>query len=172
MKFEDLATIDWDACESTADWTKLLNDLMGLAQAAAGSAQRDALADRLDEFADRSSSADLDVITRLDRVARRAARALRLQSIDASIGELEAASAEFRAVVKEFSAASIALQKEAALLRAQRLTEAVGSLTDTIASLKALSQTTAGEGDEKLVAAIAQAVSSAQLLRSLLERPG
>ena len=67
---------------------------------------------------------------------------------------------------------SIALQKEAALLRAQRLTEAVGSLTDTIASLKALSQTTAGEGDEKLVAAIAQAVSSAQLLRSLLERPG
>ena len=171
MKFEDLGSIDWDAFASTADWAKLLNDLMDLAQIATGNAQRDELADRLDEFADHSSSEDLDVITKLDRIARKCARALRMESIGESIKELQAASADFRLAVKEFSAAAAELKKEASLLRAEKFNAAVSSLTDAIASLKALSQATAGDDDEKLAAAIAQAVSSAQKLRGLLERP-
>lgn len=171
MKFDDLGSIDWDAFESTADWTKLLNDLMGLAQVASGNAQRDLLADRLDEFADHSSSEDLDVIAKLDRVARKCARALRMESIADSIKELQAASAEFNLAAKEFSAASAALKKEASQLRLEKFSAAVSSLTEAIASLKALSQATAGDNDEKLAAAIAQAVSSAQKLRGLLEKP-
>jgi hypothetical protein len=171
MKFEDLGSIDWDAFESTADWTKLLNDLIDLAQTATGSTQRDEIANRLDEFADHSSSEDLDIITKLDRVARKCARALRMESIGESVKELQTASADFRVTVKELSAATATLKKEALLLRAEKFNAAVSSLTGAIASLKALSQATAGDDDEKLAVAIAQAVSSAQKLRGLLERP-
>ena len=171
MKFDELESIDWDAFESTADWSKLLNDLLGLAPAATDSAQRDALADSLDAFADHSSSDELDVIIKLDRAARKAARALRLTSIQERVTALQAASDDFRAAMKEFSAASLALRKESSLLRLEKFNAAVSSLTDAIASLKALSQATADDGDGPLGAAIDQTVNSAQKLRNLLEKP-
>lgn len=171
MTFNDLASIAWEAPQSTADWTRLLNDLLGLTQAQASAAQRSELADCLDTFADRAHSDDLDLIIKLARSARRAARALRRQSIGDSLQELAAASADFDAAVVEFSAASAALKRETSLLRAEKLNAAVSSLTDTIGSLKTLSQFAASDGDEQLAAAIAQAMGSAQALRDLLEKP-
>lgn len=171
MNFNDLSSIDWESFSDTAQWAKQLDALLALVPQAGTPAQRGQLADALDAFATHSSSADFEIILRLDRVARRAARALRDADIDAALAELEAASGEFRAVAKEVGAVTASLQKEAALLRAERLRTAVTSLTDTIASLTAVSQSMADIDDPKLTTALSQAVASAQKLRSLIEQP-
>jgi len=172
VSFDDLASLDWDSFSTTAQWAKLLDALLALAPQARSSAQRGQLADALDAFADHSQSTDFELILKLDRVARRAARALREASIDAALAELEAASGEFKVIAKEIGAVTVSLQKEAALLRADRLRTAVTSLTDTIAALKAVSQSVGDSDDAKLTAALSQAVASAQKLRGLIEQAG
>jgi hypothetical protein len=171
MKLENLDSIDWDSLESTADWVKMLNDLLGLVESAQTPVQRDRLAKALDDFADHSSSDDLNTITKLDASARKTARALRKTDIAASVSDLAAASADFQTAVKEFSAGSANLKKEAAVLRAEKFTAAVTSLTDTIATLKSLSQVITSEDGDKVAAAIKGAAQSAQKLRSILEKP-
>lgn len=171
MTLEELKSIDWDALESTEDWVKRLNDLLGLVESAQASNKRDLLADTLDEFADRSTSEDLSTITKLDAAARKAARALRREDISARVSELGAASADFQAALKELGAASADLKKAAAKLRAEKITAAVNSLTDTIGSLKNLSQVLDTGERDKIAAAIKEAVQSAQKLRTLLEKP-
>jgi hypothetical protein len=171
MKLEELRAVDFDEPESTEDWVKLLNDLLGLAESAQAAGKGELLADALDEFADHSSSEDLATITKLDAAARRAARALRKADITARVNELAAASADFQAAVKEFDASTAGLKKEASKLRAERITAAVSSLTQTIGSLKNLSQAFESEDADKIAAAIKDAVQSAQKLRTLLEKP-
>jgi hypothetical protein len=177
MRLEDLDSIEWDELESTEDWVKMLNDLLGLVDGAQTPTKRDALAAALDEFADRSTSEDLSTITKLDAAARKAARALRKTDIAASVNELAAASADFRAALKELGATTAELKKEAAKLRSEKITAAVSSLTETIGSLKNLSQVLESEAADriaaadKVAAAIKKAVQSAQKLRTLLERP-
>ena len=171
MTLNDLDSIDFDELESTQDWVKMLNDLLGLAESAQASNKRELLADTLDQFADHSSSEDLGTITKLDAAARKAARALRRDDIAARIGELQAASADFQAAVKELDASTSGLKKEAAKLRAEKFTAAVSSLTDTIGSLKNLSQVLQTDDGDKIAAAIKDAVQSAQKLRTLLEKP-
>ena len=171
MKLEDLSSIDFDELESTEDWVKMLSSLLGLVESAQAADKRELLADKLDEFADHSSSDDLATITKLDTAARKAARALRRNDIAARIAELQAASADFQAAVKEFDAATAGLKKEAAKLRAETITAAVSSLTQTIGSLKNLSQAFQSEDADKIAAAIKDAVQSAQKLRTLLEKP-
>jgi hypothetical protein len=171
MNWEGLHAIDWDALESTEDWVKMLNALLGLVESADTAGKRDRLARALDDFADHSTSDDLHTITRLDAAARKAARALRRTDIAAGVAELTAASDEFRALVKELAAAGAAMKKEAARLRAQSITSAVSSLTEAIAALKNLSQVLSAEDGDRLPAAIKEAVNSAQKLRGLLERP-
>ena len=170
MTFDDLSSLDWESFSATAQWAKLLDALLALAPQAATAAQRDRLADALDAFADKSSSADFEIILKLDGVARRAARALRDTNIDGALSELESASGEFKAIAKEIGAVTASLQKETALLRAERLRTAVTSLTDTIASLKAVSQSMGDIDDPKLTTALSQAVASAQKLRGLIEQ--
>lgn len=169
MNLRDLAGIDWSAYETTTDWTRLLGDLLALVPLAASAAQRGELADRLDQFADHSSSDDLEAIKRLDRAARKAARALRLDDIAARVQDLQAASADYDDVAQAFGLASAALQKEASRLRAETAGAAVAALTQTIDSLKALQK--ASGDDARLAAAIAQAVASADQLRGLLVQP-
>jgi hypothetical protein len=171
MKLDDLSSIDWDERESTEDWVKTLNDLLGLVEAAQAADKRELLADTLDEFADHSTSDDLATITRLDAAARKAARALRKADIAARTSELAAASADFQAALKQLGVASAELQKEAAKLRAEKITSAISSLTDTIGSLKNLSQALTTEDGDKIAVAIKDAVQSAQRLRTLLEKP-
>ena len=172
MNWDTLDAIDWDAFEATEDWIKALNDLRGLIDSADTSQKRDLLAGKLDEFADHSRSEDLATIVKLDSSARRTARALRRASIDQSIAELAAASAEFQTAVKEFTAASETLKKEASFLRMEKFTQAVSSLTETISAVKSLTQVVKAEDDPKLAAAITRAVESAQKLRALLESSG
>lgn len=171
MRFNDLPGIDWDSYKTTLDWTKLLAELIALAETAKGVAasQRDTLSDALDEFANHSSSPDLDAIIKLDLIARKTARAMRIEDIETSISELQAASSEFRGVVRELGAATATLQKEASKLRAEKLVAAISSLTEAISSLKSLGQAVAQENDEKLSTAIQQTVLSAQRLRVRLE---
>lgn len=171
MKFDQLDALDFSDVEAIADWTKLLNDLLGLAQAGGTAAQLSLLADKLDEFADKSSSDDLDAITKLDRIARKSARAMRMQSATDRVNELKSTMSDFQDVVKELNIASAALRKEASTLRAERFTAAVTSLTDTISSLKKLAEAVTNEGDNDIAKALAQAMTSAQKLRALLERP-
>lgn len=170
MTFDDLSSLDWETFSGTAQWAKLLDTLLALAPQARTTVQRKQLADALDAFSDNSSSADFELILKLDRVARRAARALREADIDDAIAALEAASGEFKAITKEIGAVTASLQKEAAVLRAERLRTAVTSLTDTIASLKAVSQSIGDSDDSKLTTALSQAVASAQKLRGLFEQ--
>lgn len=172
MNFHDLSTLDWESVSSTEQWAKLLDTLLALAPQAGTKAQRDSLADTLDAFADHSSSADFEIIIRLDRVARRAARALRDENIDQALAELEASSGEFRAIAKEIGAVTATLQKETAVLRAERLRTAVTSLTDTIGALKAMSQSLGASEDARLTTALSQAMTSAQKLRGLIEQNG
>jgi hypothetical protein len=169
MNFDTLDGIDWDGLKSTEDWIKTLNDLRGLIDSADTPAKRDKLADKLDEFADHSTSDDLATIVKLDSSARKAARALRKANIADSVAELAAASSEFQSAVKEFNAASAALKKEASLLRAEKFTAAVSALTGTISAVKGLTQVVLDQDDPKLAAAITAAVNSAQKLRTLLE---
>jgi hypothetical protein len=169
MKWNALESIDWSEFASTADWVKLLNDLLALQESADTPQKRDLLADKLDEFADHSSSEDLATITKLDAAARKAARALRLADIEQSVKELAAAAADYQAAVKELTAASASLKKEAALLRLEKFGAATASLTETISSLKNLSQVVSANDEKKLAAAIDRAVKSAQELRSILE---
>ena len=171
MTLDDLKSIDWDELESTEDWVKMLNDLLGLVESAQASNKRELLADTLDEFADHSTSEDLSTITKLDAAARKAARALRKDDITARANELAAASGDFQAALKTLDAASADLNKAAARLRAEKITAAVSSLTDTIGSLKNLSQVLETEDGDKIAAAIKEAVQSAQKLRTLLEKP-
>jgi len=169
MNWSTLDSIDWSSVQTTADWVKTLNDLQGLIDSADSSDKRSRLAAKLDEFADNSSSDDLATIIKLDAAARKAARALRNDNITQRIDALAAASAEYQAVVKEFSAASAALKKEASVLRAEKLTQAVSSLTDTISALKTLSNVIDTQDELQLAAAITQASQSAQKLRELIE---
>ncbi len=171
MNWNSLDAIDWDDVETTADWIKILNDLRGLIDTADSGVKLKKLADKLDEFADHSVSEDLDTITKLDASARKAARALRMTDIAQRIQTLASASADYQAAVKEFSAASAGLKKEASLLRAEKFSASVTALTETISSLKNLSQVVSDEDDTKLVGAIDDAVKSAQKLRSILEKP-
>ena len=171
MKWEDLGAIDWSVPESTADWVKLLNELLELSKSADTSQKSSNLADALDSYADNSSSDDLSTITKLDASARKAARALRLADINQRIKDLEAASADYRATVKELDAATASLKKETRLLRAEKVTAAVGALTDTVLALNQLSQTLTEEESTKLRDAIQQTVKTAQKLRTILEAP-
>ena len=109
MNWSTLDSIDWDSLEATADWVKILNDLRGLIDSADDKDKRSKLAAKLDEFADHSVSDDLLTITRLDASARKSARALRNANITERIQELAAASAEYQAAVKEFTAATAGL---------------------------------------------------------------
>lgn len=169
MNWSTLDSIDWDSLETTADWVKILNDLRGLIDTADDKNKRNKLATKLDEFADHSTSEDLLTITKLDASARKSARALRNVNITESIQELAAASAEYQAAVKEFTAATAGLKKEASLLRAEKFTAAVTTLTETISSLNAVSQVISGDNDVELADAINEAVKSAQNLRGILE---
>lgn len=169
MNWSDLNTIIWDELESTADWVKTLNDLLELAKTADSQGKRDQMADKLDEFADHSSSDDLTTITKLDAAARKAARALRNQNIEQCIQNLAAASADYRTAVKELDAATDILKKEAVVLRAEKITVAVSSLNDTILSLINLSQAFKDGNNGKLIDAINQSIESAQKLRGILE---
>jgi hypothetical protein len=172
VTFNDLSAIDWPAFSTTEQWVKLLDALLALGPQAANTAQRATLADALDAFADHSSSPDFELILKLDRAARRAAQGLRNDNIDAALTELEGASAELKAVAKQLGAVTATLKKEASVLRLERFRQAVTSLTDTIASLNAVSQSLAGDDDAKVTAALVRAVTSAQQLRSLLETKG
>lgn len=169
MNWNDLNSIDWNGLESTADWVKILNDLLELSKSADSKSERDQIAYKLDEFADNSSSDDLTTITKLDAAARKAARALRNQNIEQSIQELASASADYRTAVKELDAATAILKKEAGVLRAEKITAAVSSLSDTILSLKNLSQAVKDGNDGKLIDAINQSIENAQKLRGILE---
>lgn len=169
MNWDNLNSIYWDNLESTADWVKTLNDLLELANGADSPEQRRQMADKLDEFADNSSSDDLTTITKLDAAARKAARALRNQNIEQRIQELAAASGDYRTAVKELDAATASLKKEAGALRAEKVIAAVSSLSDTILSLKNLSQVVKDGDDGKLADAIKQSIESAQKLRGILE---
>lgn len=169
MNWDDLNSINWGELESTADWVKTLNDLLELANTANTKGKRGQMADALDEFADNSSSDDLTAITKLDAAARKAARALRSDNIAQGVQELAAASADYRTAVKELDAATASLKKEAGALRAEKLTAAVSSLSDTILSLKNLSQAVKDENNGKLIDAINQSIDNAQKLRGILE---
>jgi len=171
MKWEDLGAIDWSVHESTADWVKLLNELLELSKSADTDQKSSNLADALDSFADNSSSDDLSIITKLDASARKAARALRLADITQRVRDLDAASADYRATVKELDAATASLKKETRLLRAEKVTAAVGALTDTVLALNQLSQTLSEQDSAKLTDAIQQAIKTAQKLRTILEAP-
>ena len=169
MNWSDLNSIHWDDQESTTDWVKALNDLLELAKTANSQDQRDLMADKLDEFADNSSSDDLTTITKLDAAARKAARALRNQNIEQGIQDLAAASVEYRSVVKELDAATAVLKKESEGLRAEKLSTAVSSLSNAILSLKSLSQTIKDGSENSLTDALNQSIENAQKLRSILE---
>lgn len=171
MNFDDLASIDWPAFETTAQWARLLNDLLALGAQANNADRRDRLADALDAFASKSNSIDMDIINKLDAAAGKAARALRLQNMVDNVNQLAADSPAFQAAVKEFNAVAAGLKKEASLLRAETFTAAIQTLTGTITSLNALSQAVDAGDDAKIIAAAAQAVQSAQKLRALLEKP-
>lgn len=171
MKFQDLASIPWDELETTTDWTKLLNLLLSLAEAPDLVDFRGDLADALDTFIARSSSDDLRAMAKLDRVADKAGRALRLANMEASVAQLEAASMDFQNVTKELTATALALAKEAKMLRADRVKEAISSLTDSVVSLKSLSDVLDPGHDTQIADAISKAVASAQKLRALLEKP-
>ena len=170
MKIENLSNIDWDAPRDTASWTKLLNELLILAQGEQGTGERGRIADALDQFADHSTAPELDAIGKLDAAARKAARALRIAGIEASIAALRQANSEFQAAAKEIAATQQALDKEASKLRLEAFTGAVTSLTDTIASLKKLSRLVASEDPADVGPALEAVVSNAQKLRALLEK--
>ena len=112
MNWDDLNSMDWSDLKSTADWVTALNDLLELAKTADSPTRRDLMANKLDEFADNSSSDDLTTMTKLDATARKAAQALRNQNIKQGIQELAAASAEYRSAVKELDAATAVLKSE------------------------------------------------------------
>ena len=169
MNWDNLNSINWNELNSTADWVKTLNDLMELAKSADSIGKRQQMADKLDEFADESSSDDLSTITKLDAAARKAARALRNQNIEQGIQELAAASSVYRAAVKELDAATANLKKEAGALRAEKLTAAVSSLSDTILALKNLSDVAKDGNEGALSDAIRLSIKNAQKLRSMLE---
>jgi len=171
VNFDDLASIDWTACENTAQWARLLNDLLALGAQADSTDRRDRLADGLDAFANKSNSVDMDIIKKLDAAAGKAARALRLQNMEDNVSQLAADTPAFQAAVKDFNAVSAGLKKEASLLRAETFSAAVQTLTGTITSLNALGQAVNAADDAKIVAAAAQAVQSVQKLRALLEKP-
>jgi hypothetical protein len=169
MKFEDLASIDWDQFETTADWVKVLSELRGLIDQADTATKRSSLAAKLDEFADRSASEDLATIIKLDASARKAARALRDENVNQRIEELAASAAEFQTAVKELSAAAADLKKEASVLRLERFRTATAALTSTISSLSDLAKVVEDGNEAKLKGAIGKVIENAQSLRKLLE---
>lgn len=171
IAWNNLETMDWSLFQTTADWVKLLNDLLELTNSADTAEKRDRLADALDNFADNSRSDDLTTITRLDAAARKAARGLRASNIAESIAELKSASLDYRVAVKEFDAVTAELKKETRLLRAEKVTAVVSALTDTVTALNNLSESMSDQDDAKVIDAIKQTVRSAQKLRGILEAP-
>jgi hypothetical protein len=169
MKWEELDRIDLNAPKSTAGWAKALGLLRSLAVEEITPEQRDALADRLDEFADNSFSiGDSEVIERLDRSARKMAQALRLDEITQRIDALAAATADFKAAAKKFESASALLNKQAAELRADKVLGAIQAVDATLASLRALAKAMAVDTPaEDVKVAIDQAAKSVQSLQVL-----
>ena len=123
------------------------------------------LAAKLDEFADKYSGDELSLTTKLDS----AARALRNENIDQGIKDLALATSDYRAAVKELDVVTASLKKEASVLRAESFTSAVSSLSETILSLKNLSQTLKDGDTKDLAAAITESIENVQQLRNKLE---
>lgn len=173
MSWKELDDIDLNAPKSTAGWANALGLLRSLASEGITPDQRDALADRLDEFADKSFSIDdSDVIDRFDRSARKMAQALRLHDATQRIDALAAASAEFKAAAKKFDSVSALLNKQAAELRADKVLGAIQAVDATLVSLRTLAKAmTADKSPEDVKAAIDQAaksLKSLQLLQGML----
>jgi len=169
MNWEALDRIDLNAPRSTADWAKALGALRSLASEGITPEQRDALADRLDEFADKSFSIDdSDVIEKFDLSARKMAQALRLDETTRRIDALATASADFKAAAKKFDSASALLNRQAAELRVDKVLGAIQAVDATLASLHALAKAmTADTSPEDVRSAIDQAAKIAQNLRIL-----
>ena len=123
------------------------------------------LAAKLDEFADKYSGDELSLTTKLDS----AARALRNENIDQGIKDLALATSDYRAAVKELDVVAASLKKEASVLRAESFTSAVSSLSETILSLKNLSQTLKDGDTKDLAAAITESIENVQQWLNKLE---
>lgn len=173
MNWKELDAIDLNVPKSTAGWANALGSLRSLASEDITTDQREALADRLDEFADKSFSMDdSDVIDRFDHSARKMAQALRLHEATQRIDALAAASADFKAAAKKFGSVSALLNKQAAELRADKVLGAIQAVDATLVSLQALAKAMAADrSPEDVKAAIDQAaksVKSLQLLQGML----
>lgn len=171
ISWDNLQNIDWPATQATAYWVKALNDLLMLATDAHTPDKCNALADVLDQFADSSNGDDLATITNLDKVARKAARGLRMADMTQRLQSIQAASSDYRAAVKLLDAATSGLQKETRLLQAEKINAAVTALTGTILTLNTLTQSMTVKDDAKLIDAINQAAQSMKNLRNILEVP-
>jgi hypothetical protein len=171
MTWDQIAGIVWPEGEPTAVWAATLSALLELAKSADTGEKRNLLADALDSFADNSSADDLTTIAKLDLAARKCARGLRVIVISDAIEALKASSAVYQTAVKELDAAMAGLKKEAKLLRTERFSAAVVSLTETINALKNLGGAVKAQDGEKLKDGITSAITSAQKLRSILEAP-
>jgi hypothetical protein len=169
INWDSLASIAWGSLSSTADWAAMLNGLLGLAASADSGDKSNQLADRLDEFADKANSDDLQAISKLCDAAGKAARALRSADMTQRVQELAAANSVYQEAAGTIAAATTGLTQEASLLRAEKFTATVNALTQTISSLTTLSKVARDDNNATLVAAINDALASAQKLHDLIK---
>lgn len=169
MTWDDIATIVWPEGQPTAVWSATLSELLELAKSADTAEKRNVLADALDSFADNSSTEDLTTISKLDLAARKCARGLRSIDIENAVEALKAVSILYQTAVKELDAAVAGLKKEAKVLRAEKVSAAVVSLTETITALKNLGGAVKAQDSAGLKDGINSAMTSARKLRQILE---
>lgn len=168
INWDNLASINWSRYSSNEEWGALLDNLLKLGQSAGDGAQRSQLADQLDAFATQSDGPDLTTISKLAKAASSAARGLRLDDMAARVAALQEANAIYQDAAQVFATAAVGMQKEASLLRAEKVTASITALTHSITSLSALAQAVKNENNEALANAIAEAMASAEKLRAIL----
>ncbi|MDO8653502.1 MAG: hypothetical protein Q7R66_15065 [Undibacterium sp.] len=169
INWNAMEAFSWDDLASSEEWVKHLNAFLDRAKIETDPKKRDRIAAKLDEFADKYSGDELSLTTKLDSAARKAARALRNENIDQGIKDLALATSDYRAAVKELDVVAASLKKEASVLRAESFTSAVSCLSETILSLKNLSQTLKDGDTKDLAAAITESIENVQQLRNKLE---
>jgi hypothetical protein len=168
INWDTLGRIDWNRYSSNEEWGALLDSLLKLAASAGDSEQRNQLAGVLDAFADQSNGPDLTTITKLAKAASQAARGLRLDDMAQSVAALQDANAIYQEVAQGLAGATGGMQQEASRLRGEKVTASITALTGSITSLTALAQAVQGENNPALGSAIAEALASAEKLRTLL----
>jgi hypothetical protein len=161
---------EWDKIKGFDGWSAKLREL--LAESTKISASND-LEERLDlsqRFTDFIVNSDgEDGVAQLDEIARKAGADLLLAGINERLTSMAARSGELAVLVKSLGAQTEKNEAAASSIRLDKLHKTASALTDAVRSVNELRAVLKAGEDDQLIAKLDKLVDSLQSVRSAVE---